>query len=400
MSEHPPKNLSRGQQRKVARTFARKEGLHAQTAKALEQAKEAHDRALYVEEGSLTRAVFGTRGKEYDKKVFGAAPVEETQDIPETGPVRRRAARAYSRAHDLSGQIKREKRRLKTLKEQTGYIQTGPVTRAIIGGRGKAYERSLYKNEDTKEGIEEALAEAKEKKLTFRTPKKRKIIDITPPAYTEREVGTSEVAEDEPSQIELETEGTGTDVDEEADFSAEAHTERIAADIRSVEDLITQNEVASQRAARRMMEREHRGFEIDAQRTGKLGKGVFWTRIGAFLKGLATSALLVGAGVGAKTMVERMNTDTDAGTPTRGETYSSTAPRVSLEEAEMDTSGGMGGTEETPLSLEEARDLLEQRPEGYVALDPLEEARLRVRAAEQNGIGGFEPPDAPPPREP
>lgn len=418
MSEHPPKKLSRGKQREVARAYAIRENLHTKTKEAIAEAKEARKRAKYVERGALERAVdalvdvtVGTPpNKKYMETVYEKAPVDPTQDLPETGRERRKAAREYSRTHNISGQIEEEERRLKKLHKQTGHLQTGPITRTVLGKRTRKYEEALFEGKNTKEEIESQLAQTAQEKLKFRTPKPRKIIDITP-----------SVAEQEPPRrvrpyVQPRQEAEAGSVDEEIstivenepeteqeapDFSAEAHVERVAGTIASTEQALTNHERAAVAAAGRIVRAEERGFRADVARTGKTGKNVFWTRIWSFIKGASIPFALLAAAAGGKAAVDSYNARPSISRSVDTVDHQSIAQaQISPEEfgetvsfQEVSSEAETQGQDET-LTPQDRQEILRQQPEGYEPVG-VEEARLRAEAAAQEPVRGIEPPDAP-----
>ncbi len=424
MSEHPPKKLSRGKQREVARAYALKENLHTQTKEAIAQAKEARKRAKYVERGVLERAVdavvditVGTPpNKKYMKTVYEKALVDPTQNVPETGPERRKAAREYSRTHNISGQIKEEQRRLEELSIQTKRLQTGPITRTVLGKRSRKYEEALFQGKNTKEEIESQLAQTAEEKLKFRAPKPKKIIDITPPVTQEEaprgrrpyvEPRQSSSWETEPVEEEKQTpEQEEVIVEEVPDLSAEAHIDRVNKKMASEEEVGINYERNARAAVGRMVRAEQRGFAVDVARTGKIGKNVFWTRIWSFIKGASIPFALLLAAAGAKTAVDNYNSRPTVSRSVSGEDvdYQSIAQAqispeevgdtVSFEEVRLPVESELVADEEQALTPEEREELLAQNPEGYEP-SGVEEARLRAQAAAQGPVRGLEPPSAP-----
>lgn len=243
MSENPPKPLSRGKERKVARELALEADLDGHTQKSIEKAKEARRRAKYVERGPLQRSL--ERGlleslvpnanlKKYDKEVFESAPIDETQNLPATGPGRRKAAREYSRTHNLSGQIQEEQKRLEKLRVQTKRLKTGPVTRAVIGRRTRKYESALFAGATTKEGIQESLEQAKEEKLSFHPPVPGKIIEVETDPATEG--GDSSGLRREIPRAYPEAEPPQTEIPPERQATAPAYSAEQAQEIGDAED--------------------------------------------------------------------------------------------------------------------------------------------------------------------
>lgn len=416
MPENPPRPLSESKQRKIAHTQAKEGAFHKRTKESLAKAKEARDRAKYVEQGEIERLVLGTRGAKYDAAAYKAAPVDETGNIPEKGAKRRKAARVYSRTHDFSGQIKKEQERLEDLTEKTKELERGSLSRLILGTRGKKYNRALYNKETTKEEIQEALAKAEREQIPFHPPVPKKIIDITPPAIQEEAPRTTRpyVEQKEPLQADMEPlaeEKQNPDNGEEAfseeppDLSAEAHIGRVSSTIASAEEALLKNEKEAVAAAGRLVRAEQRGFAADVARTGKTGKNVFWTRIWSFIKGASIPFALLAAAASGKSAIDNYNTRPAVSRSVSGEdgnhqsiaqaqlSAESAADTVSFEEAHLPVESELVADEEQALTPEERQELLRQNPEGYEP-SGAEEARLRALAAAQEPVRGVEPPSA------
>lgn len=404
MSERPPRNeeLSRGKARKVARTYAKKEGLRTKAVTALKEAQEAEDRAEYVKRGELRRLVFGTRGKKYDEQVYKEAPVDNPTEVPEKGGKRRRAVREYSRIHDVPAQIRTEQERLRTLIDEAKRLETGPLTRLVTGTRSHKYDSSLYEGANTTEDIEEALDRTAEEKMVFRAPKPRRIINITPNAPTEKSE-KKPLPEDIDEGAEGVEYGATAPVDEAyvPTLTSEADIEQQVgeAELRgfAYEQLNERGEQEVVTMTERQMERavagaEYRGMEREYARRGKsAGKASLWRRARALLSVASAGVLAWLGGTQAIDLVEAQSRQ-----PSTTDVDVRPEPTISVRDSEevFGPYDGPSRQERREYTQEELRAPL---PEGVTP--SLELIQARVEAAPDHG---FEPADAqpPPPQEP
>lgn len=422
MFEQPPTSeLSRGKKRKVARTYVKKAGLRKQAEASLKEAIKAEDHAEYVKRDPLRRMISGVRrtkpfDSSYDDALYAKAPVEETESVPEKGGKRRRAVREYSKTHDVPGQIRKEQERLKELIKEIKRLETGPLTRAVIGARRAEYEERLFEGATTKEEIEKALQNTAEKKLKFRQPTPRRIINITPVARTER-VEKKLPLEDDIEDVESERVSEGAD-------QTRAHVEiENAPTITSEEDLEVAvaeaelrgfaRELDGQRGysddmgvvtmTERQMEKavagaEYRGLEAEFARSGKrAGKAPFWRRARAWLS--AVGALFL-VGYGATKAVDIV--EENSRTP---ESADSRTPENAREITARDSAEVFGpyeGPTDAPRAEREfsEQDLIRSMSEREREHISPELAEARLERALENPATGLEPVSAPQAQEP
>lgn len=408
MFEKPPRNkeLSRGKARKVARTYAKKEGLRTKAVSALKEAQEAEDRAEYVKRGELRRLVFGTRGRKYDERVYKEAPVDNPAEAPEKGGKRRRAVREYSRIHGVPAQIRKDQERLRTLIDEAKRLETGPLIRLVTGTRSHKHDSSLYEGASTTEDIEEALDRTAEEKMVFRAPKPRRIINITPNVSTERlekkplpediDEDAEGVEHEVTARVEEEYIPTLTSEEDIEQRVAEAELrgfEREAADERGPVGVVSMTEREMEQAVGRA---EFEQFQVEVSAIGKrAGKASLWRRARALFSVIAAGIIAWLGGTQAIDLVEAQSrqpstTDVD----TRPEP-------LTVRDAE-EVYGPYEGPTDAPRRERDfsERDLIREIPEGEREHISPELAEARLERALENPATGVEPVSAPRAQEP